>query len=265
MVAVEQLKVSDRSPLLVIGAGFGRTGTKSLKTALEIIYNQPCYHMFELLEHHRDHSQKWIEVDRLVSQSTDGTIDPQLFYDIFDGYRCTVDFPSCPYYAQLMQTYPEAKVVLTIRDGRSWLESVRATILPRRDIYHPDLAEKLAHGYLNGWHFSSMLSTMWMRAFGPKLDITNDALVLGAYDRWTDLVKRNVPADRLLVFHVKEGWEPLCNFLGVSVPNQPFPKVNDRAEMLKFLANRQKLIRLARWGLRLVVGLTVAFVLYQLF
>ncbi|KAF7231915.1 Sulfotransferase oxamniquine resistance protein [Paragonimus skrjabini miyazakii] len=110
MVNAEQPRVGNSGPLLVIGAGFGRTGTKSLKTALEIIYGQPCYHMFELLMHHKDHSRKWIEVDRLVSESKDGKIDPRLFYEIFAGYRCTVDFPSCSYYPQLMQAYPDAKV-----------------------------------------------------------------------------------------------------------------------------------------------------------
>ncbi|KAF7258314.1 Sulfotransferase oxamniquine resistance protein [Paragonimus skrjabini miyazakii] len=110
MVNAEQPRVGNSGPLLVIGAGFGRTGTKSLKLALEIIYSQPCYHMFELLMHHKDHSRKWIEVDRLVSESKDGKIDPRLFYEIFAGYRCTVDFPSCSYYPQLMHVYPDAKV-----------------------------------------------------------------------------------------------------------------------------------------------------------
>ncbi|KAF8565021.1 Sulfotransferase oxamniquine resistance protein [Paragonimus westermani] len=112
----EGSKVDARGPLLVIGAGFGRTGTKSLKTALEIIYGQPCYHMFELVAKHKDDSRKWVEVDRLISESTDGRIDPGLFYEIFDGYRCTVDFPSCSYYSQLMQVYPDAKVRLDSLD-----------------------------------------------------------------------------------------------------------------------------------------------------
>ncbi|KAF8564695.1 hypothetical protein P879_09479 [Paragonimus westermani] len=103
-------RTGDSGPMFVIGAGLGRTGTLSLKTALEIIYDQPCYHMIELLTHHKDDSRKWLEVDRLVSESVDGKVDPKLFYEIFGGYRCTVDFPSCAYYPQLMQVYPEAKV-----------------------------------------------------------------------------------------------------------------------------------------------------------
>ncbi|KAA3670648.1 uncharacterized protein DEA37_0003355 [Paragonimus westermani] len=260
----EGSKVDARGPLLVIGAGFGRTGTKSLKTALEIIYGQPCYHMFELVAKHKDDSRKWVEVDRLVSESTDGKIDPGLFYEIFDGYRCTVDFPSCSYYPQLMQVYPDAKVVLTIRDKHSWLESVRATILLRRDIRRYDWVEKLIVGYQNGWHFLSMNRTMLERALGPGANITSDAVILAAYDRWIAQVTEDVPADRLLVFHVREGWEPLCKFLSVPVPNQPFPNVNERSEFVKRIRPRLKLVQLTRWGMRFVVGITVAILLYRL-
>ncbi|KAF7260085.1 Nad dependent epimerase dehydratase [Paragonimus skrjabini miyazakii] len=264
MTVSEGSKVDARGPLLVIGAGFGRTGTKSLKTALEIIYGQPCYHMFELVAKHRDDSRKWVEVDRLVSESTDGKIDPGLFYEMFDGYRCTVDFPSSSYYPQLMQAYPDAKVVLTIRDKQSWLESVRSTILLRRDIRHYDWAEKLIVGYQNGWHFLSMNRTMLERVFGPGADATSDKMVLAAYDRWIAQVTKDVPADRLLVFHVREGWEPLCKFLNVPVPNQPFPNVNERAELVKRIEFRRKLVRLTRWGLRFMFGVIVAFLLYRL-
>ncbi|KAF6772061.1 Nad dependent epimerase dehydratase [Paragonimus kellicotti] len=239
MTVDEGSKVDARGPLLVIGAGFGRTGTKSLKTALEIIYGQPCYHMFELVAKHRNDSRKWVEVDRLVSEST-----------------------GC-YYSQLMQVYPDAKVVLTIRDKQSWLESVRATILLRRDIRRYDWAEKLIVGYQNGWHFLSMYRAMLERVFGPGADVTSDAMILAAHDRWIAQVTKDVPADRLLVFHVREGWEPLCNFLNVPVPNKPFPNVNERAELVKRIGFRLKLIRLTRWGMRFVVGITVAFLLPQ--
>ncbi|KAF5405543.1 Cell wall integrity and stress response component 1 [Paragonimus heterotremus] len=257
-------KVSSSGPLLVIGAGFGRTGTKSLKTALEIIYGQPCYHMTELLTHHKDDSRKWIEVDRLVSESKDGKIDPRLFYEIFDGYRCTVDFPSCSYYPQLMQVYPQAKVVLTVRDKHSWLQSVRATILPRRDLRRSDWADRMMIAYLNGHDFLTMHFIMWERTLGQSVDTLDDEMVLTAYDRWIDRVKQIVPADRLLVFQVKDGWEPLCKFLNVPVPNQPFPNVNERAEFLKRIENFQRLTRLLRWSVRVVVGFTIAAVLYRL-
>ncbi|KAF7258311.1 Nad dependent epimerase dehydratase [Paragonimus skrjabini miyazakii] len=236
MLNEEQPMVSKHGPLLVIGAGVGRTGTTSLKTALEIIYGQPCYHMFELFKPPRDDSSKWVEVDRLVSQSTDGKIDPQLLYEIFDGYRCTVDFPSCSYYRQLMQTYPDAKVVLTIRDKHSWLESARATILPRRDIRCSNWRDAF-FDTRNRWKAVDMHRAMFERAFGQEIDTTNDEMLLAAYERWNEQVIQNVPVDRLLVFDVKEGWEPLCKFLNVSVRNQPFPHVNERTEMVKRMKN----------------------------
>ncbi|KAF7231914.1 hypothetical protein EG68_10956 [Paragonimus skrjabini miyazakii] len=246
-------RVGNSDPLLVIGAGFGRTGTMSLKTALEIIYDQPCYHMIELLTHYKDHSRKWIEVDRLVSELKDGKIDPRLFYEIFAEYRCTVDFPSCSYYPQMMQVYPEAKVVLTFRDKYSWLESVRATILPQRDFRRCDWADRMIIAYLNGYDFLTMHFTMWERTLGQNVDILNDEMVLAAYDQWIDQVKQIVPTDRLFVFQGKDGWEPLCKFLNVPVPNQPFPNVNERAEFVKRIENFQRLTRLLRWSVVLTI------------
>ncbi|KAF8563280.1 NAD dependent epimerase/dehydratase, partial [Paragonimus westermani] len=155
-------------------------------------------------------------------------------------------------------------VVLTIRDKRSWLESVRATILPRRDIRRYDWAEKLIVGYQNGRHFLSMNRTMLERALDPGANVTSDAVILAAYDRWIVQVTKDVPADRLLVFHVREGWEPLCKFLNVPVPNQPFPNVNERAELVERIRSRLKLVRLTRWGMRFVVGVAVAFLLHRL-
>ncbi|KAF7258313.1 hypothetical protein EG68_04329 [Paragonimus skrjabini miyazakii] len=137
--------------------------------------------------------------------------------------------------------------------------------MPGKDVHRRDWAERLVVGFLSGWHFKTMCRLMIERAVGQRIGNSNDETLLAVYDRWIDQVKRDVPADRLLVFQVKEGWKPLCEFLNVPVPNQPFPRVNERAELVKFLAVQWKLTRLVRWGVRFVVGLTVAFVLYRLF
>ncbi|KAF8564374.1 NAD dependent epimerase/dehydratase [Paragonimus westermani] len=156
------------------------------------------------------------------------------------------------------------EVVLTVRDKHSWLESVRATILPRYDFRRCDWANRMVIAYLNGRDFLKMHFTIWQRALGQSVDTSNDEMVLTAYDRWIDKAKRIVPENRLLVFQVKDGWEPLCKFLNVPVPNQPFPKVNERAEFVKRVESAQRMAKLLRWGVRFIVGFTMAVVFYRL-
>lgn len=110
--------------LLVIGAGLGRTGTKSLKQALEILYRKPCYHMLEIIFSHRNHIRKWLHIDQLVDRKksigdTNGRIDRRLFDELFEGYAGACDLPVCSYYEELMEAYPEAKVrvCMPLRDG----------------------------------------------------------------------------------------------------------------------------------------------------
>ncbi|VDP93899.1 unnamed protein product [Echinostoma caproni] len=100
-------------PLLVIGAGCGRTGTASLKRALEILLKRPCYHMFQMIDHHPDHPEKWIELDRQITESKrpgGSPVDIQLIRQLLHGYGAAVDFPAAAYYSYIMQAYPDAKV-----------------------------------------------------------------------------------------------------------------------------------------------------------
>ncbi|GAA51140.1 hypothetical protein CSKR_105673 [Clonorchis sinensis] len=225
-----QQKVSTavrKPPILVIGAGLGRTGTMSLKSALEHIYGEPCYHMFELLSQHRDHAQKWLQVDKLVSQSPDGHIEGSLFDEIFKGYRCTVDYPACTYYAQLMEHYPDAKVILTVRETTKWLDSVRHTILKKRTFSWMNwLEEFLQFGAATVQMFDCEIK----RSLGYTVDRYSDKECAAAFEKWNQRVQRYVPAERLLVFRVTDGWEPLCQFLQVPVPTIPFPHKNNREE-----------------------------------
>ena len=191
--------------LAVIGAGLSRTGTFTLKLALEALGMGPCYHMAELAAH-KGRAAQWLQVMR------GGTPD---WNDVYAGYGAAVDLPTCIHYRELAAHFPSARFVLTIRDAESWCDSFQATIFAdsarRRGTADP-LTEVMAH--------------VARRCFADRFD--RQGLVAG-YDRHNELVRRTIPADRLLVFRVTEGWGPLCRFLGKQIPRRPFPRSNDRA------------------------------------
>ena len=198
----------------VIGAGFGRTGTASTKAALEMLLQQPCYHMFEALAH-LDHHPAW-----LAAATGDTTGLP----DVLDEYGATVDWPGCSLWRELMTLYPDAKVLLTVRSAGSWWSSYADTIhqlmlqpvLDRAEV-GPELAELSRFGHV-----------LTQRSFGaPYADQTPTDLV-AAYERHNAEVRAGVPPGRLLEYDIAQGWEPLCAFLGLLVPDRPVPFVNDR-------------------------------------
>jgi hypothetical protein len=195
--------------LKVIGAGLGRTGTLSLKLALEHIGFGRCYHMSEMLAQMRTHLPLWLEAARGYPN----------WGAIFAGYLSTCDYPACTYWRELAATYPEAKIVLTTRDPDSWFDSVSATIFSRDHRGHfegnPLMAEFFERTVFN--------------EVGPLL---GDRAAMTAYfDRWNQAVIDEVPPGRLLVYQARDGWEPLCAFLGVPVPAESYPRVNSREEM----------------------------------
>lgn len=208
------------SEIKIIGAGFGRTGTLSIKAALEELGFGPCYHMQEVIGH-PDHVALW------HAAATGKAVD---WKEIFQGYQATVDWPACTFYKELMETYPDAKVLLTVRDPEKWYESAQSTI-------YPPLNRK---PFL---YFKFLLKLLFPKMF-PPLRMVNALIWDGTFQgRFTDKghaievfnqhieeVKKCVPPERLLIYNVKEGWEPLCTFFGVEVPqDKPFPHLNDRA------------------------------------
>jgi hypothetical protein len=211
-------------PLKVIGAGFGRTGTLTLKTALEMLGFGPCHHMTAVID----------DVDRQSALWTSVTSGARFDWDeVYAGYRSTVDWPGCHYWAELAERYPDAKVVLSVRDAERWYDSMQDTILSRpvgrvmmrfmRLIRHPmAFAQQIISRDTFGYDYSR-------------------ANVIAAYERHNAAVRARVPAERLLVFDVREGWEPLCRFLDVPVPDQPFPRVNDRDEFKQHAAKVVKM------------------------
>jgi len=199
--------------LKVIGAGFGRTGTMTLKVALEQIGFGPCYHMVEVFKNGA--YQDWID-------AADGKPD---WPKIFEGYNATVDWPNATFYAELADFYPDAKVILTERDPEAWFKSTQATIfkgMNSRDTQVP---------------FELMAQKVVGRLFDQRLHDHDH--VIEVFKRHNAEVRKRIPANRLLVYEVAQGWEPLCKFLGVPVPSTPMPKTNTTEEFVARRAAQQ--------------------------
>lgn len=193
--------------LKVIGAGFGRTGTASLKLALEQVGLGPCYHMTEVFKNPAA-AGWWVD-------AADGNPD---WEKIFAGYSATVDWPNATFYAELAQAYPDAKVILTERDPDAWFESTQATIFAGGASPNPDTP------------IETMFAKVIYRLFDGQIHDRDKAIAV--FNRHNETVRQRIPADRLLVFDVAEGWAPLCEFLGVAAPAGPLPHVNSKEEFV---------------------------------
>jgi hypothetical protein len=200
----------------VIGAGFGRTGTLSLKVALEDLGLAKCYHMTDVLAHLK-HAVVWDDAAQGVSVDWDS---------LFKGYQATVDWPGCTFYEQLMRKYPDAKVILTLREPDRWYESARQTIYQARNAF-PRWLRVLNPRMKN---FGTMLDrVIWQGTFQGRFE--DKSFAIEVFNRHNERVRQTVPPGQLLVYEVREGWEPLCKFLQLSVPaGNPFPHLNDAAE-----------------------------------
>jgi hypothetical protein len=207
--------------LEVIGAGFGRTGTLSLKVALETLGFGPCYHMTEFFEH-PGHVPLWEAADRGEAVDWEG---------IFGDYRATTDWPAAAFYERLAQRYPEAKVILTTRAPESWYESARDTIFAAQGMADSPLfaVVGLFVPRLRNVRRAVRLvdDLAWRGSFGGRFEDRDHAIAV--FEAGNEEVKERIPAERLLVYEVSEGWDPLCAFLGVEEPDEPFPRLNDKA------------------------------------
>jgi hypothetical protein len=194
--------------LKVIGAGLGRTGTFSLKFALEHLGLGPCYHMSEVFAGGRRNVPLWLDA---VQRKPNWTA-------IFEGFESTTDYPACTYWRELADFYPGAKVILTVRDADSWFDSVSETIFSEQ-----------MQGSLAGTPLEAMMRGAIFDAFDGR--VKDRAFMTDWFKRRNQQVIDALPPERLLVFSPKEGWKPLCAFLGVPVPAAPFPRVNSRDEI----------------------------------
>ena len=187
--------------LKVIGSGLGRTGTLSTKLALEQLGFVRCHHMAEV----------FMNPEQVPLGIAAGEGKPD-WDAIFGKYQAMVDHPGCAYWRELMDFYPDAKVLHTVRDPDKWFDSTQATIF-NPDRPAPPEGTPLAtfFGQLSAFYGGDMHDRAFMTDF---------------FRRHTEAVLAGVPRERLLVFNVAEGWEPLCAFLGVPVPDSPYPREN---------------------------------------
>lgn len=197
--------------LRVVGVGLGRTGTHSLKLALEDLLDGPCYHMIEVFAH-LDHVPLWHAAVRG---------EPPDWDRIFDGFVASVDWPGAAFWRDLVDEYPDALVVLSLRaDADEWWRSASNTI------FEATRREPPPESGLGEWH--AMVLDLLTRRFTERWYEREPAK--RAYERHNEEVRSAVPGDRLVEWRPDDGWAPLCAALGASVPDRPFPHVNTTAE-----------------------------------
>jgi hypothetical protein len=208
--------------LEVIGAGFGRTGTLSLKNALERLGYQKTYHMMEVFGH-PEHVPEW-------SKATRG--EPIDWDKLFEGYTAAVDWPACNFWRELAEKYPSAKVILSTRDPDKWFQSIHTTIYANTT--HAKRSSDPNERARGQWADA----IVWDKVFQGKLD--DKAYVLDVLRRHEAKVKATISPARLLVFDAAEGWDPLCRFLDKPRPDEPFPRVNTSEQFLSMVAARKR-------------------------
>jgi hypothetical protein len=200
----------------VIGAGFGRTGTMSLKAALEQLGFGPCFHMVDLIQR-PERAPVW-------RAALDG--GPADWDALLDGCEATVDWPGCTFYRQLLASCPDARVLLTVRDPQAWYGSMLNTLYAVREAMRDGgLASDEAQLEAPDPVVEVVDRLIWEGTFGGRFLDRRHAIA--ALERHNEAVKATVPEERLLVHEIQEGWEPLAGFLGVDVPDAPFPRLND--------------------------------------
>lgn len=195
--------------LKLIGAGVGRTGTMSLRAALSQLFGTDCYHMVSVFEN-PGHVAMW-------QAAVDGQeID---WRALFDGCDAAVDWPVSAFWPELMEEYPDALVLLSTRDSAlTWWTSASNTIF--------NAIEETSESDFEGW--APMVFAMMRERF--TADFRQEQPAMKAYERHNAQVRERVPADRLLEWQPGDGWEPICERLGLAIPNEPFPHTNTTEE-----------------------------------
>src|SRR5574338_871095 len=198
--------------LRVVGAGVGRTGTMSLKLALERLLGAPCYHMAEVFAH-PEHVPVWHAAARG---------EPVDWESLFHGYAAAVDWPVASFWPEVSAAFPDAVILHSVRDPQSWWKSASGTIFP---------ASRDARG-----EWRDMIEAVFGTRFTAALD--DERACLAAYERHNADVRARAPKQRLVEWTPSDGWAPLCAALGVPVPNEPFPRVNTSEEFRQMHAAR---------------------------
>lgn len=211
--------------LKVIGLGYPRTGTMSLKHALEILGLGPCYHMIEVFQRPQD-VPFWLEAQNTCGEGCD-------WEQVFRGFPSTADCPACCFWPTLTAAYPNAQYILSVRDSNAWYDSFRATVYEA--MMHPERAPDEAHRQVQCMARRLILDGMFEGRFDDR------DYAIQKYEHHNKAVVDSLPADQLLVFQVAEGWQPLCDFLNLPTPDQPFPRSNSRKDFQqRFTVSRQE-------------------------
>ena len=200
--------------LQVLGLGYPRTGTMSLKHALETLGLGPCYHMIEVFQRPADVAF-WLDALECNGRGTD-------WNQVFAEFPSSADCPACHFWQQLHDRFPEAKYILTVRDPEIWYESFRSTVYEA--IQHPERSPDKQHAAVQQMAKKLILDTMFQGRFEDR------AFAINEYERHNRSVIDTLPTDQLLTFNVEEGWGPLCKFLELAVPDESFPQSNTREE-----------------------------------
>ena len=209
-------------PLKVVGAGFGRTGTNSLKLALEKLGFGPCHHMFEV-QTNPDQLPYWEAAVRGDAMDWD---------EVFADYGASVDWPSAAFWRELADHFADAKVLLSVRPAEDWVKSIHNTI-------YASLMKRATDPEGAGRNRREMAYELIVnQTFHGKLGDADHAK--SVYEAHIAKVQRTIAPDRLLTYNVAEGWEPLCAFLGESVPDEPFPLTNTTADFQARIVERDK-------------------------
>ena len=203
-------------PLKLIGAEFGRTGTLSMKLALEQIGLGPCHHMMEVFGK-PDHIALW-------QAAADGeSVD---WEEVFEGYRSAVDWPVCYFWKELAELYPHAKLLLTRRDPQKWYDSASNTIFKglastgeENDRESLDSQRRMVNKLIVDNTFDG--------------DLTDREAAIDVFNKHNQEVIDTIDPKRLLVFEASQGWEPLCEFLGVDIPDTAYPRTNTTEDFQK--------------------------------
>jgi hypothetical protein len=198
--------------LKIIGAGIGRTGTASLKVALEQLGMGKCYHMTDVLQD-PPRGKAWVEAAK-------GNAD---WDTIFDGYGGSVDYPGCTFWEELADYYPDAKIILTTRDPVRWWESANETIM----------SQMLIDG-IKGSPFGELMQRIVFDTVDNRM--RDKEFMVSYFEKRNAEIIEKVPPERLLVYQVREGWGPLCEFLGVPLLEAEFPRINSREETRQLIS-----------------------------
>jgi hypothetical protein len=195
----------------IIGAGFGRTGTESMKSALEMLGYGPCYHMYEVIPH-KERFETWQGI-------YDGNIEPD-WDAVFDGFKATVDWPAAHYWRELAAHFPEAKILLTYRDAESWYASMRVC-------EYASMEKTILTLLRNPEKTEGMAPRLRRDVF--EGEVHDREHVISVYERNVAAVQNAFGSDRLLTYELGSGWEPLCRFLELDIPSDPYPSGNESA------------------------------------